>query len=238
MFEALSVREYDAIEDIKYNASWDKSSGSISMKINTTETAEAILRIQDKTPNGVVRDADTVLQDIMDNMERDVTVSGFELIHMYLSSHDRVGFCRLFEAMTGTTWTSYLDETLRVMTKVTQPEEEPAVGEWLNVQEEELYVPDKHFTTYHTSQTCSVCGVRTRFVGQKPYISEQYCPSCGKQMNPRWTFQHQPVSNEMQLTGYQHDGTFQHADDVQVTNVPFEPKNLNEINQHQSGNLD
>lgn len=32
MFEALSVREYDAIEDIKYNASWDKSSGSISMK--------------------------------------------------------------------------------------------------------------------------------------------------------------------------------------------------------------
>ena len=32
MFEALSVREYDAIEDIKYNASWDKSSGSVSMK--------------------------------------------------------------------------------------------------------------------------------------------------------------------------------------------------------------
>lgn len=203
-------------------------------KFNTIETAKAILRMQDKMPNGVIRDADTILQDILNDMECDVTGSGFELIQLYLDSHDRDGFCRLFEAMTGTTWTSYLDETLRVMTQIAQPEEKPAVGEWLDVKEDMLYVPDKHFTTYHTSQTCSICGARTRFVGQKPFINEQYCPACGKQMNPRWTFQHQPVSNEMQLTGYQHDGAFQRTNDVQVTNVPFEPTNLNEFIKHKT----
>ena len=79
--------------------------------------AATILSLQHKMPDGVVLDADTVLADILDNMETEVTGSGFELIQLYLSSCDKAGFCRMFEVMTGTTWNSYLDETLRVMTK-------------------------------------------------------------------------------------------------------------------------
>lgn len=99
----------------------------------------------------------------------------------------------------------------------------------MDVSEEELYVPDKHFTTYHTKQTCSVCGVRTTFVGQKPYINEQYCPVCGTQMNPRWTFRHQLVSDEVQLTGYQHDDKLSPVGNLPIKHVSFDPKGINEI---------
>lgn len=110
-----------------------------------------------------------------------------------------------------------------------QNNKEPTAGEWLDVQEEALYVPDKHYTTYHTSQTCSICGVRTRFVGQKPYINDAYCPYCGTQMTLEWTFHHCPLSTEMHLTGYQHDAAPKVSGDLPISLIPFAPKNIEPI---------
>lgn len=209
---------------------------------NTNEMAEAILRMQHAMPDGVVRDADTVLQDIYDAMEDEVTGTGFELIQLYLTAHDKVGFCRLFEAMTGTKWTSFLNESLRVMTQCTQPPEEPKVGQWMDVQEEELYVPDKHFTICRTSQTCSACGARTSFVGQKPYINDFFCPHCGKQMNPGWVFKHAPVYDDpTNIHGFMHERSCETAGNPTIAEVPCKPKNLHELQSttgfHQPGDL-
>ena len=187
--------------------------------------AATILSLQHKMPNGVVLDADTVLADILDNMETEVTGSGFELIELYLRSADKPGFCQLFEALTGTTWTAFIEETLRVMTKTT----EPTMGEWLDVQVEELYVPDKHFTTYHTAQTCSACGMRIKFVGEVPFLNDDYCPMCGKPMKKApFIFNHHP-GNSMEFNGSSHAPGFYRPGDLSVESAPYEPKNINEL---------
>lgn len=189
--------------------------------------AITILSMQHNMPNGVIHDADTVLADIFDNMEKEVTGTGFELIELYMRSTDKSGFCRLFEAITGTTWTQFIDESLRVMTADVEPSE-PEMGEWLDVHVDELYVPDKHFTTYHTAQTCSACGVRTRFVGEHPFINDQYCPVCGKPMKKVFIFNHHPGDSK-ELNGSSHVPGFHPAGDLDIESTPYEPKSINEL---------
>lgn len=190
-----------------------------------------ILSMQHNMPNGVVLDADTVLADILDNVETEVTAAGFELIELYLRSADKPGFCQLFEALTGTSWTAFIEETLRVMTKGNEPTE-PDMGEWLDVQVEDLYVPDKHFTTYHTKQTCSACRVRTAFVGEAPFINDDYCPVCGKAMKKApFVFNHHPRET-IEMNGSSHTPGFHPAGDLNIEKVPYEPKNINEIQEN------
>ena len=82
--------------------------------VHMDKTAAAILRLYNAT-GGCSRDADTVLEDILDDMEREVSGVGPEIIRIYLESKDKPNFCRTFEALTGTTWDSYLAESFRVM---------------------------------------------------------------------------------------------------------------------------
>ena len=125
----------------------------------------------------------------------------------------------------GTTWTAFIEETLRVMTKTT----EPTMGEWLDVQVEELYVPDKHFTTYHTAQTCSACGMRIKFVGEVPFLNDDFCPKCGKPMKKApFIFNHHP-GDSMEFNGSSHAPGFYPAGDLNVESAPYEPKNVDEL---------
>ena len=82
--------------------------------VHMDKTAAAILRLYNAT-GGCSRDADTVLEDILDDTEREVSGVGPEIIRIYLESKDKPNFCRTFEALTGTTWDSYLAESFRVM---------------------------------------------------------------------------------------------------------------------------
>lgn len=189
------------------------------------KAAAKILSLQHKMSDGVVFDADTVLADILDNMETEVTGSGFELIELYQRSADKPGFCQLFESLTGTSWSAFIEEALRVMTKG----EETTMGEWLDIQVEELYVPDKHFTTYHTAQTCSACGMRIKFVGEAPFLNDDYCPMCGKPMKKApFIFNHHP-GDSMEFNGSSHTPGFYPAGDLNVESAPYEPKNINEL---------
>lgn len=56
-------------------------------------------------------------------------------------------------------------------------------GQWEDVEEISLYVPDMKYTTTHTAETCSSCKVRIRFVGSKPYLYDNFCPECGAKMD-------------------------------------------------------
>ena len=58
-------------------------------------------------------------------------------------------------------------------------------GRWLDVKETDMYVPDMHYTTTHTAETCSVCNVRSGFIGSKLYLYDSYCPNCGADMRER-----------------------------------------------------
>ena len=58
-----------------------------------------------------------------------------------------------------------------------------AIGKWEDVVEKDVPLHNRpHLTSYHTSQTCSICKTRTTFIGVKRYINDNYCPNCGTPM--------------------------------------------------------
>ena len=56
-------------------------------------------------------------------------------------------------------------------------------GRWLNVKETEVYSPDNRCTFTHTAETCSVCDIRSGFIGAKLYLYDNHCPNCGAKMD-------------------------------------------------------
>ena len=55
-------------------------------------------------------------------------------------------------------------------------------AEWILVSERSVYCQDLKTTFELTEETCSVCRERTRFIGNKLYLNDRYCPACGTKM--------------------------------------------------------
>lgn len=53
-------------------------------------------------------------------------------------------------------------------------------GHWMNVHETESF--NSGHASVTTRQTCSVCGVTTRFKGKKKELHDAFCPNCGSQL--------------------------------------------------------
>ena len=58
-------------------------------------------------------------------------------------------------------------------------------NKWINIEEYTLYCPDIHATIEITEETCSNCKQRTRFIGNKQYLNDKYCPSCGLKLKEK-----------------------------------------------------
>jgi len=80
------------------------------------QTAREVLALQDKTPNGLIRDADTILADIMDTIGFEETGTANELINIWLRSKDKKSVEDLFFLMTGVSFKDYLESCLNETT--------------------------------------------------------------------------------------------------------------------------
>lgn len=76
---------------------------------------EKVLHMQRCLPDGTIRDADTVLQDIFDEIEPEVTGVATEIINLYLNFDDAVSIAKMFEVMTGCSFEAFLDRAIQVM---------------------------------------------------------------------------------------------------------------------------
>lgn len=56
-------------------------------------------------------------------------------------------------------------------------------GEWVDIEETEIYCADIKTTITITTETCSACNDRIGFKGSKLYISDNICPNCGAKMD-------------------------------------------------------
>ena len=84
--------------------------------MSNTVKCESIIEMMDKMPNGVsFQDADTILQDIFDEMETEVTGVAKELITVYLNATNRQDVEKTFLVMTGVTWNSFIDKAYTAM---------------------------------------------------------------------------------------------------------------------------
>lgn len=86
-------------------------------KMTTLEKAECVLDLLAATPNGVIRDADTVLKDIMD--EADFEISGFagEIIGIWKQAADKESVEKLFKSFTDYSFNGWLDKCIRETTR-------------------------------------------------------------------------------------------------------------------------
>lgn len=87
---------------------------SIAEKI---DMAQQTIRLYENTPAGKIADADTILQDYMDEAERDISGTGPELIQIWWRSHDRASVEKLFEAFTGRPFREYLRDCIQNTTR-------------------------------------------------------------------------------------------------------------------------
>jgi hypothetical protein len=74
-----------------------------------------VLHMQSAMPNGTIRDANTVLQDVLDKTEPEITGLAAEIITLYLESSDKKSMSAMFEAMTGCSFEEYLDRSISAM---------------------------------------------------------------------------------------------------------------------------
>lgn len=94
-----------------------KKGASILTNIDRIATLEAeTLKLRGAIQSGSIgpgfKDADTVLQDILDSMESEITCASDELIGIYKSSNDKESFEKLFAALTGTSFQQYLSVSI------------------------------------------------------------------------------------------------------------------------------
>lgn len=78
---------------------------------------QTVRQLNAKTPDGIIQDADTILEDIME--ERDTEVSGIadEIFDIYQNSSDRKAVKALFEALTGAKFTDYIINCYKNITR-------------------------------------------------------------------------------------------------------------------------
>ena len=92
--------------------------GSIlSDDIQEAWNVQTVRQLNAKTPDGIIKDADTILEDIME--ERDTEVSGIadEILDIYQHSSDRNAVKALFEALTVTKFTDYIINCYKNITR-------------------------------------------------------------------------------------------------------------------------
>lgn len=81
------------------------------------DMAQQAIRLYENTPAGQVTDADTILQDCLDNAEREITGTGPELIRIWWRSRDKTSVEKLFEAFTGHPFREYLASCIKNTTR-------------------------------------------------------------------------------------------------------------------------
>ena len=69
------------------------------------------------TPDGVVRDADTVLKDVMDAADFEITGLASEIIDIWLAAKDRGAAAAMFQAVSGVGFEEFLDRCLETTSR-------------------------------------------------------------------------------------------------------------------------
>lgn len=94
---------------------------SNAINIDTCRKVQKVLEQLNNTPNGVVIDADTILADLIDDADFEVSGLAAELLSIWDKSGDRASIEQMFCLITGCAFEDYLD---RCIAETTQAEKE------------------------------------------------------------------------------------------------------------------
>lgn len=83
---------------------------------NTQAKINKVLAINAATPNGVIRDADTILADIIKNADFEITGIFEAIAKVWLASSDKKGIEDIFYTFTDIPFETYLDMCIQKIT--------------------------------------------------------------------------------------------------------------------------
>lgn len=73
--------------------------------------------LNNNTPDGMIRDADTILEDIIENRDKEVSGVANDVFEIYKNASDKKSVKAIFEAITGTTFDDYVNECVKNTTR-------------------------------------------------------------------------------------------------------------------------
>lgn len=82
-----------------------------------TELVTKVLELQENTPDGVIVDADTILADIMEDADFQITGIAKDLLEIWKKSSDQASIEELFYLFTDKPFEDYLEECVAAMEK-------------------------------------------------------------------------------------------------------------------------
>lgn len=85
---------------------------------NLYALAKEVLRLLENTPNGRIVDADTILKDLLDESDFEISGLAKELIQIWQNASDKASIEQLFCLFTGCAFEDYLDQCIRDTTRV------------------------------------------------------------------------------------------------------------------------
>lgn len=83
----------------------------------TNDMIEEVERLNDNTPEGIIRDADTILTDYIDNDDREFPGFAQDIFNIWRDTTDKSAFRKLFYEFTGVEFDEYLMECCQNITR-------------------------------------------------------------------------------------------------------------------------
>lgn len=84
---------------------------------NIRELIRKVECLNNAVPDGVIRDADTILKDILDEQDFEITGMAQDIFNIYKKSTDKTSVKEMFFEFTGVDFDEYLNKCIKEITR-------------------------------------------------------------------------------------------------------------------------
>ena len=85
--------------------------------MTTREKIRQVELLNSSTPNGMIIDSDTILADLLQDVDNEVTGFSQDIFNIYKRSKDKDAVKQMFFEFTGTDFDDYLDKCMKEITR-------------------------------------------------------------------------------------------------------------------------
>ena len=115
--EAYKSKDVNGLSEKENNNSRDIVSKDCNYNLASEAAVDKAKELTLSTPNGVIRDADTILEDYLDNRETEISGIAEEVFGIYKNTTDKESVKAMFEALVGTSFDNYVEDCIKNTTK-------------------------------------------------------------------------------------------------------------------------
>lgn len=111
--EAYKLKDVNGLSEKENNNSRDIISKNCNYNLDSEAAVDKAKELILSTPNGVIRDADTILKDYLDNRETEISGIAEEVFGIYKNTTDKESVKAMFEALVGTSFDDYVKDCIK-----------------------------------------------------------------------------------------------------------------------------